>query len=239
MKILMTLVLLAALSSFGYAQYFIKPGDKIIRYDLIKPSHDYYKNVTTDTSGNLMYEFMMENVITIDSASKRIVFSRSRQIPVGSYATDTSITDQYFKPLSMHEIHIQRNVSFEMTFEDTQASVKTIRKGVESVKKYPMKSGYFEDNMIEYIFGYLDLEKGITYTLDNFNKDAASPSDPFTIEYAFDDAWDLVAGRKLYCRVIHFIHGGSSGYIWIDKTTRQILKEEGSFKGGMFVVTRV
>lgn len=45
-------------------------------------------------------------------------------------------------------------------------------------------------------------------------------------------------GHRITCRVIHFLQGGSSGYIWIDKTTHETLKEEGSFKGGVFVVTK-
>lgn len=245
MKILITSILLVALSPFGYTQNTgsvvntIKPGDKLIRYDLIKPAHEYYKNVTTDTAGNIMYEFMMENVTTIDQVNKRILFSRSRQIPVGSWSTDTSITDLTFKPVSMYEHHFQRNVHFDMSFGDTLATVKTTRKGVESIKNYPMKSGYFEDNMIEYIFGYLELEKGVTYMLDNFNKDTPSPSDPFIIEYAFDDIWYLAAGLRLNCRVIHFIHGAATGYIWIDKASNKVIKEEGAFKGGIFVVTKM
>jgi hypothetical protein len=238
MKFFMTL-LLATGSLRGTAQNTIKPGDKIIRYDLIKPSHDFYKNVTTDTAGNILYEFMMEDVTTIDTVNKRITFARSRQVPVGSFSSDTSVTDLSLRPIRMHEVRYQRNVAFEMFFGDTQVIVKMVRKEETSVKNYPMKSGYFEDNMIEYIFGYLELKKGVTYVLDNFNKDAELPSDPYTIEYAFDDVWDLAAGQKLSCSVIHFIHGASSGYIWVDKSTHKAIKKSGSFKGGIFVITRV
>jgi hypothetical protein len=238
MKIFGTLLWILAIVLVGNAQSTIEPGDRNMRPDLIRPSHDFYKNVITDTAGRILYEFMMENVITIDSVNKRILFARSRQVPVGSFSTDTSITDLSFKPLRMHEIHQQRNVSFDMEFGDTQVRVTTVRKGVTSVKDYSMKSGYFEDNMIEYIFGYLELKMGVTYTLDNFNKDTQLPSDPYRLEYVFDDVWELAAGHRLKCRVLHFIHGGTSGYIWIDQATNQTIKEEGTFKGGMFVVTR-
>jgi hypothetical protein len=223
----------------GHTQTIIKPGDKIIRQDLIRPSHDFYKAFGTDTSGNIKYEWVNDQVISIDSATGRMTFARSRQVPVGSFSTDTSITDRFFRPISMHEVHVQRNVSFIMTFDETLASVQTIRNGVTSVKTYPMKSGYFEDNMIEYIFGYLDIKKGILYALDNFNKDTPSPSDPFTIEYAFDDIWILDSGRKLNCRVIHFDHGDKRGYIWIDKDTRQMIKEVGNSRLGNFSITKI
>jgi len=239
MKIFTLSLLLVIVTLWGNAQNIIKPGDDIIRYDLIKPSHDFYKAVITDTAGNSLYEFMMEDVTSVDLINKRITFARSRQVPIGSFSTDTSFTDLVFRPIRMHEIYQQRNVSFEMSFGDTLASVKTIRKGEASVKNHPMKSGYFENNMIEYIFGYLVLKKGVTYVLDNFNKDTDTPSDPYHIEYAFDDVWDLAGGYKLSCSVIHFVHGAGSGYIWVDKSTHQMVKEEGSFKGGVFVITKV
>jgi hypothetical protein len=238
MKIVLT-NLLMVIFIVGHTQTIIKPGDKIIRQDQISPSHDFYKAFGADTSGNIKYEWVNDQVISIDTATGRITFARSRQVPVGSFSTDTSITDLFFRPINMHEVHTQRNVSFVMTFDETQASVQTIRNGVASVKTYPMKSGYFEDNMIEYIFGYLDIKKGIVYTLDNFNKDTPSPSDPFTIEYAFDDIWTLNAGGKLNCKVIHFIHGEKQGYIWIDKDTRRMIKEVGNDKFGTFSITRI
>ena len=239
MKLVFLTSLLVAVVIAGHTQVVIKPGDKIIRQDLIRPSHDFYKAFGSDTSGNIKYEWVNDEVISIDSATGRITFARSRQVPVGSFSTDTSITDQFFRPINMHEVHVQRNVRFIMTFDETLASVQTIRNGVESVKTYPMKSGYFEDNMTEYIFGYLDIKKGIVYTLDNFNKDTPSPSNPYTIEYAFDDIWVLNAGGKLNCRVIHFIHGEQKGYIWIDKDSRRMIKEVGNGKYGMFSITRI
>ena len=238
MKILVTCALVAAVT-LGRAQNVIRPGDKLIRADLIKPSHDYYKNVTTDTAGKLLYEFMMEDVTTIDTAHARIVFARSRQIPLGYFSMDTSITDFSLKPISMHEVHVQYNVSFDMSFGDTLATVTSSRKGKTSVKQYPMKPGYFEDNMIEYIFGALQLKRGVVYTLDNFNKDTPAPSDPYTVEYIFDDVWVLSPGQNIDCLVLHYTHGGTDGHIWIDKSTHQMLRQEGFFKKGRYVITKV
>ena len=178
--------------------------------------------------------------MSIDSANNRIVFARSRQVPPGSFSTDTSVTDWRLKPQRMHEIHYQRELSFEMSFADTLASVRTVRKGVASVKTYPMKSGYFEDNMIEYIFPWLDLKKGIVYTLDDFKQDAAAPSDPFTVEYVFDDVWPLsTESYTVSFQVLRFTHGQTAGYIWIDTAKHAMLKEEGYFKGGMFVLRKL
>lgn len=232
--------LLVSVFAIAYGQpIVIKPGDKIIRQDLIKPSHDLYKAFGADSLGKIKYEWVNDQVISIDSATGQIVFARSRQVPVGSFSADTSVTDRDFRPIWMHEVHIQRNVRFVMTFDERQASVQTFRKGTTSVKNYSMRPGYFEDNMIEYIFGYLDLKKGVVYSLDNFNKDTPSPSDPYTIEYVLDDLWSLDAGGVLSCRVIHFIHGEKTGYIWIDKETRRMIKEVGNDRFGTFSITRI
>jgi len=238
-QFLLVFILITTSALLANAQVTIKPGDNIIHYDWIKPSHDFYRNQISDSTGKVIYDFMMEDFTSIDQVNKRITFSRSRQVPVGSFSTDTSVTNLLLKPIRMHEIHYQRNVTFDMIFGETQASVQTIRKGVSSVKNYPMKSGYFEDNMIEYIFGYLELKKGVIYTLDNFNKDTPAPSDPYQIEYAFDDVWNLAPGHQLYCTVLHFTHGGTSGYIWIDKSTHLALKTLANFKKGSYVLTKM
>lgn len=238
MKAIIPILLMAAITTLGHAQNFIKPGDRIIRNDWIKPSHDFYKNVIRDTSGKIIYEFMMDDVTTIDQAHKQITFIRSRQVPIGSFSADTSITDLSFKPLSMHET-LRQKVHYDMLFTDNQATVKAIRNAVSSVKTYPMMSGYFEDNMIEYIFGYLELKKGITYTLDNFNKDTPSPSDPYALTYLFDDVWPLAADHQLTYSVIRFTHGDTEGYIWIDQGTHQVIKQQGNFKGGSYLITKL
>src|ERR1700761_7578866 len=127
MKTLAILLLLITAVLIGYTQNVVRPGDKIIHYDLIKSSHDFYKNIITDTLGNIQYEFMMEDLTTVDATNKRITFARSRQVPIGSFSTDTSITDLSFKPIRMHEIHEQRKVSYDMLFADEKATVKTMR----------------------------------------------------------------------------------------------------------------
>ena len=237
MRQFFTALILTITTVLANAQVTIKPGDKIIHYDWIKPSHDFYRNRITATTGKVIYDYMMEDFTAIDPVNKQITFARYRQVPIGSFSTDTSVTDQFLKPIRMHEIRYQRDVTIDMTFGDTQANVQTIKKGVSSVKNYTVKSGYFEDNMIEYIFGYLELKKGVTYTLDNFN--APVVSDPYQIVYAFDDSWNIAPDHQLYCTVLHFTHGGTSGYIWIDKNTHLMVKTLANFKNGSYVLTKI
>jgi hypothetical protein len=239
MKSLITLSFLIATVTVADAQKTIKPGDQMIRYDWIRASHNFYRNQVSDTAGNITYDFMMENFISIDKVSKKITFARYRQVPAGSFEADTSVTDLAFKPIRMHEVHPQRDVTYEMTFGESEVKVNTRRKGVSADKTFAMKPGYFEDNMIEYILGYLDLKKGVTYTLDNFNKDAPVPSDPYTIEYIFDDVWQLTADHKVKCTVLHFTHGGTTGYVWIDSSTHQPVKTIANFINGSYLLNKM
>jgi hypothetical protein len=237
------LLLLSILSSFTpsavSAQTILQPGDKRIHPEWLKPTHDFYRTVVSDSAGHVRYDFMMDDFTIIDSAAGKVIFARSRQVPPGRFSTDTSVTDLSLRPLRMHEIHYKEEVDFEMLFGDSLASVRTTRKGVSSSKTYSMKKGYFEDNMIENIFGYLDLQKGVVYTLDNFNKDTPSPSDPYTLEYVFDDTWFVAADQQIPCMMIRFTHGATTGYVWVDKRTRQMLKEAGQSKEGSYVVRKL
>lgn len=103
----------------------------------------------------------MEDYTIIDQQKGRIIFARQRQVPAGYFESDTSVTDLQLKPISMHEVHTPQNVNYAMCFGDSPVRVLTARPGGKlSTKQYRMQSGYFEDNMIGYIWGYLQLKKG-------------------------------------------------------------------------------
>ena len=90
----MKMILPLLLAGFSAAaQNTIQPGDPTIRYDWIKPAHDFYRNTVTDSAGNIRYDFVMEDFTIIDSVRKQIIFARYRQVPPGSFSTDTSFTD--------------------------------------------------------------------------------------------------------------------------------------------------
>ncbi|TSJ44468.1 hypothetical protein FO440_09900 [Mucilaginibacter corticis] len=228
MKKIWILFTLLTLCIYSNAQNIISPGSPEIKTERIHPSHDFYKNVITGPDGKLLYEFMMENYQWLDSAKQQWVFARYRQVPRGYFSTDTSYTDLRLMPLHMHEIHFQQNVDIQMQFEAEKATVTTIRKGQSTTKTYAMTPGYFEDNMIEYLFGYLELKKGVTYKLDNFNP-ATSGSDPFTVTYSGDGD---------HSKVFTFTHGDTRGRIWIDNKTHQILRQEGQSPKWHHVVTK-
>ncbi|MEO6869764.1 MAG: hypothetical protein ABI168_08975 [Ginsengibacter sp.] len=236
-KTLIGVLFLLSSTINSLAQSILKPGDPLIKTDWLQSSHDFYRNVITDTTGKLKYDFMMENICTVDTARGLISFARFRQVPVGNFSTDTSITDLNFKPVRMHEVHEQKQKAVEMVFDAQKVIVKKISNGKSIVQSYPMEPGYFEDNMIEYIFGCLQLERGKTYILNNFNT-ATHGNDPFMLKYEFEDTLVPAADLKIICSVLQFTHGATSGYIWIDKNSHKILKTLGRSKGYNYILTR-
>lgn len=224
MKKYFLIALLAGFYLKSFSQKMIAPGDAHLIISRVKPSHDFYRNIVKDPSGKVMYDFMMENYLFVDTPKQEFVFARYRQVPAGYFSTDTSFTDWTLKPIKMHEIHYKQKVDIQMSFGPEQATVA--RNAV--TKTYTMPKGYFEDNMIEYLFGYLQLEKGIPYTLNNFNP-ATSGNDPYTLKYASDEGTN---------NVLEFTHSDTRGKIWVDKTTHEVLKQTGRNAKYNYVITK-
>jgi hypothetical protein len=71
MTILPSILLLTSVITCCCAQTPIKPGDKLLRYDWIKPSRDFDRCVISDTAGNVKYDFMMEAYTRIDTQKNK------------------------------------------------------------------------------------------------------------------------------------------------------------------------
>jgi hypothetical protein len=222
------------------AQTQITIGSNLLRSDLITSSHQYFKAYATDSLGNIQDEWINEQAIIVDRGHNTITFARNRQVPLGYFMQDTSVTNLSFKPLYMHEMHNKQQVYFVMDFGDTLATVTKYKNGQNAgVSNFPLSSGYVEDNMIEYLYPYLDLQKGVVYHMTNFNKDVPNGFSNVSVEYSFDDI--LTAGTgHVSCRVLRIVNGGYWGYVWIDKATRDVIREIGFFKNGvMFSINKV
>ncbi len=223
------------------AQKQITIGSKELRNDLITSSHNYFKGFATDSLGNVTSEWINDQVITVDRDHGIITFARSRQVAIGYFMEDTSVTDLSFKPINMHEMHNKQQVYYVMNFGDTVATVDKYKNGLATgTRSFSLKSGYVEDNMIEYLYPYLDLQKGVVYQMTNFNKDVPHGFSLVTVEYAFDDI--LMAGTgRVSCRVLRYVNGKYWGYVWIDKDTRNVVREIGfnGNGGNMYSINKV
>jgi hypothetical protein len=217
------------------AQVVIKANDKSIRYDLIKSSHYFQKVTSYDSLGDIKYEFMNESIIKADSANGKIIFSRTRQIPYGRLFSDSSIIS-YSGPvsymMSSNPMIKRLDVKFNVKSVETNATIK----GIKSNLTTKMNEGYFDDNIVEDILGFISFEKGIKYHLDSYRYESKDGQNPYDIEYVLDDILQYPYGNAINCSVLHVVNGYSNAYVWIDKATHTNIKEVIQSKTSMVVV---
>lgn len=239
MKKINMLVVLLNFITIARAQVInIKSNDKSVRYDLIKPVHDFDKVMSFDLTGRLTSEFINENLVKVDSVRHYISFIRSRQIPMGHIYTDTSVTSTS-GPISYHETSNSQAYEVKATFRLNSVQAQGNRKGTITNKTTQISAGYFDDNTIENMIGILSIKRGIRYHLECYRFESKAEINPFDVEYVMDDFTTDHKGLLTPCEVIYFKHGFAYGYVWVDKETRQSLKETIFYPDHYSVITAV
>jgi hypothetical protein len=93
------------------------------------------------------------------------------------------------------------------------------------------------------IIGYFPLEKGVKYNMDGFRFESVNTNgvNHFEIEYLYDDYLTGTNNKYPLCKVLYFKNGYSDGYIWIDKSSREILKQLIQFTRNKhsFLITKI
>ncbi len=207
------------------AQMVLKANDPLIRYDLIKPAHTFSKVITLDSAGNKKTEFVNESVVAINEQTHLITFSRYRQVPLGRIGIDSSIISP--APVSMHFLDHPLKYELNVTFKPVTVEVRSFIKGVHNNEVFKMTEGYFDDNILEDICGYLPFKKGIKYNLDCFRYESKKSKgiNSYQIEYLFDDYLPGEKGKNDECKVMSFMNGYEKGYLWVDKKSNELVKE--------------
>lgn len=218
------------------AQILIKADDKSIRYDLIKPAHYFQKVTGYDSAGAIIYEFVNENTIKVDAGNQQIIFSRSRQIPFGQNYLDTSTLNISGTPVSYQMLTNPLKKNVDATFSQESETLKINGKGTESAETKALPAGYFDDNIIEDLLGYIPFKKGEKYHLSAFTTDVKSRVNPFELEYVFDDFYQAPSGNLVKCSVLHYTNARSNAYVWIDQISHANLKEVLQYPDGKISV---
>ena len=206
------------------AQTLIKANDKSIRYDLIKSSHYFRKVTVFDTLQNINYELVNECIINNDSISKEITFKRFRQFPFGKQFYDSSVVSfsnpvSYF--MTSSPLTKKLNTRFNVKTVETDAYIN----GISSTVITPMNEGYFDDNIIETIIGFIPFKKGMKYHLETYRFESKEGKNPYDIEYLFDEIIQYAYNKVMNCSVLRIVNGYSETFVWIDKATHINVKE--------------
>ncbi len=216
------------------AQVHLSAHDQSIHYDWITPSHTLYKHTAFDTLGNITGELVIDHATAIDTAHKEIAFINTVPFAPGKLLIDSSIDNYQGSarytlttfPATKHEF---------IKYLPATVEAHNIIKGVSSTKITPMTEGYFDDNSVWDILGFITFKKGIRYQLDCYGTDTHTQvSIPFEIEYIFDEVTQEQGGSAVSNMVLRVTNPGATAYVWINKKTHLTTKEFVQGKGYSF-----
>ena len=229
--ILLTTALRASLAS---AQIHLNAHDKSIRYDLVKPEHSLRKVTSFDTAGNVTRELVVDHVTRIDTARNEIDFINSVQYAPGKILVDSSIDN--YSGSARYILATMPSTKYEfIKYLPTSVEAHNVVKGVSSNKTTAMREGYFDDNSLWDILGFIPFKKGIKYQLDCYGTDTRTQvSIPFEIEYLFDENYREPGGSVINSMVLKVSNAESTDYVWINKKTHLLIKNVGKGKDYSF-----
>jgi hypothetical protein len=216
------------------AQIHLNAQDKSIRYDLVKPEHSLRKVTFFDTTGNVTRELIVDHVTRIDTAHNEIDFINSVQYAPGKILIDSSIDN--YSGSARYILATIPSTKYEfIKYLPTSVEAHNIIKGISSAKTTAMSEGYFDDNSLWDILGYIHFKKGVKYQLDCYGTDTHTQvSIPFEIEYLFDEDNREPSGTVINSIVLKVSNPESTHYIWINKRTHLLIKDLGQGKGYSF-----
>lgn len=238
MKIVWATLIFLAAHTYAVAQTLIQVNDQV-KFNLeLRESHDFQKVTVFDSSGKTALEFINESVIRIDSIKKQFIFSRFRQYPFGRYLTDTSVTNYSLRPLTLREKDGPGKLDHSFVFDINKVSAEVLKQGAYIATTYQMPAGYFDDNMIETVIGYLPIIKGEKIQINCFRLESGGVN-TYEIEYLFDDLWGVPGNNELNCAVLHFKNQYADGYIWIDKASHKNVKQIAKMRNASYIIVAI
>jgi hypothetical protein len=216
------------------AQIHLNAHDKSIRYDLVKPEHSLRKVTFFDTSGNVTRELVVDHVTRLDTAHNEIDFINSVQYAPGKILIDSSIDN--YSGSARYILATMPSAKYEnIKYLPTSVEAHNLVKGISTNKTTAMSEGYFDDNSLWDILGYIPFKKGIKYQLDCYGTDIHTEvSIPFEIEYLFDENYREPSGAVINSIVLKVSNPESTHYVWVNKKTHLLVKDLGQGKSYSF-----
>ena len=115
----------------------------------------------------------------------------------------------------MHSLEYPARKELHVKFEESGVTVKSLINGVSKTQAYPMPAGYFDDNILVDIIGYLPIEKEVKYIMDAFRFESVKTNclNHYEVQYLHDDYLPDADNKYSSCKVLYFKNGYSDGYI--------------------------
>jgi len=215
------------------AQVHLQANDPVIRYDLIHPARFHEKITVFDSAGRVTTEWLSEHVIEVDTPRQQFLFIRFTPYSVGRFVIDSCLNNSngpvHYSltsyPVTRTESHV---------FHPTSVAAHLSRRGTTRDTTVCMPKGYIDDTSIWELFGFMELKKGVDYSLHCYGSDKLVPL-LYRVVYTMDDYLPAIGGSVLHCRVIVVRYEDSEWHLWIDPQSHRTVK--GIMKGKTTTLT--
>jgi hypothetical protein len=220
------LAALLLLTRFAGAQNLIKTGAPALRYELIKPGTDVYKITMTDSAGKVLQEFTSRHSVSVNTAKGWLILTQDNQLPDGRRLLDSTIADlKTLSPVRMRMVTTPHFMSMNLDFRTKDVHAIADKPGKKTDTIHAMEEGYFDSNLLEYLYGLLPYQKGFKATINAYTFER-NGMDPFGVEYVGEDVLTASNGSMTWC---YLAKTGSArnpldATVWIEKSTGKVLK---------------
>lgn len=204
------------------AQVALKANDPIIRYDLIRPARFHEKITVFDSTGHATTEWLSEHVIQVDTPRHQFLFIRFTPYSVGRFVIDSCLNNSN-GPIHYSLTSYPATRTESHLFHPTTVAVHMTRRGTTRDTAINMPNGYIDDTSVWELFGFMDLKKGVKYSLNCYGSDKGVPL-LYTVEYSMDDYLPVLGGGSRHCRVIDVRYEDDDWHLWIDTQSHRTLK---------------
>lgn len=234
------LAMILLLTHFSRAQQVVKAGDPTIRYELIKPCVNLYKVTVTDSAGKVMNEFTSRHTVSVNSTKGWVILTQQLQLPDGHILLDSTIASTAtLAPVRMRMVTTPHFMSMNLDFRSREVHAVADKPGQKTDTLHKMEEGYFDSNLLEYLFGLLPYKKGFKVTLNAYTFER-NGMDPWQVEYVGEDVLTTSAGT-VYCYMARTGNAGNApdAMTWIEKSTGKIWKRIFPMGKMYYIITKV
>ena len=234
------LAMILLFTHIARCQPVLKAGDPSIRYELIKPDVTLYKITTTDSAGKVLSEFTCRHTISVNKAHGWVILTQQYQLPDGRTLLDSTIASiSTLAPVRMRMVTTPHFMKMDLDFHSREVHAIADKSGKKTDTLHKMEEGYFDSNLLEYLFGLLPYKKGFKATINAYTFEQRG-MDPWQVEYVGEDMLATAAGTA-FCYVAKTGNAGniSDAMVWIEKSTGKILKRVFPMGKMYYIITKV
>lgn len=234
MNIARILLIIAALTEMHgvSGQIKILPGDKSLRYDLIKeyPTEKIrYKMISIDSTGLTLSVSESENSVYEEPSKNVIVRIQKRYLGNRGVLIDSTFANaRTLAPLRMSMTTEPHSMSMNLQFQQTQVKAKADMNGQKTDATHEVKEPYFDSNLLDVLIGLLPYKKDYSAVINTYTFERKG-IDSYQIQYLSDDV--LFAGTTpVVCSQVEVMPlaakgKGFPGYrYWIEKKSGIVTK---------------